>query len=281
MNPRQAFLLLVLLIPSALIIQASEIEGKREIEIFEPSKEWKEVESHQHLPGGLEIHMDLSTGKKYARELPPRSAEYLPPAKPADRSVALDGSIDTTAGDVSSSASLSDESVHTIVVGDETVVLKKGEKATISLGEALSEKETRGPVMQVPSNNERTAQGAFEKEDGKKRQPSRQDRKVAGEKLVEEARKKSFDDVQNINDLLVWAVENSDSDVLKKIGSDNPGANSENGKNTVLDGYTLDELRQRVQEYGSDLMKQIFPYILRTKIISRVDVVGRFFPRCP
>jgi len=35
--------------------------------IFEPEEDWKEILPGQHIPGGLDVRMNLQTGKKYAR----------------------------------------------------------------------------------------------------------------------------------------------------------------------------------------------------------------------
>ncbi|ETV93429.1 hypothetical protein H310_12674 [Aphanomyces invadans] len=40
------------------------------IDLFEPTDEWKEIGLNQQLPGGLWIRINLSTGKKEARNLP-------------------------------------------------------------------------------------------------------------------------------------------------------------------------------------------------------------------
>ena len=38
--------------------------------IFEPEDDWKEILPGQHIPGGLDVRMNLQTGKKYARLMP-------------------------------------------------------------------------------------------------------------------------------------------------------------------------------------------------------------------
>lgn len=48
----------------------SSVDGNCEApDIFEPTHEWKDILPHQHIPGGLHVRINLSTGKKEAKLL--------------------------------------------------------------------------------------------------------------------------------------------------------------------------------------------------------------------
>lgn len=55
---------------------------------FEPTTEWKEILPNQAIPGGLEVRIDLSTGKKHARTLQTEAPPPDPPSPAVDELLA-------------------------------------------------------------------------------------------------------------------------------------------------------------------------------------------------